>query len=151
MAKSKPKKATPKKKAQHRSASRTPVKPKPRQARLPGTEDSAINAIEKAAFRYIEARDERMQLTEAEVAAKQDLLDEMHRANKDHYQRGALTVDIVVESETVKARLKKVVDADDEPERIQLSDPHDTQHGGEPFNAPDADAGEGKIDDEGVF
>jgi hypothetical protein len=109
-------------------------KPKPRQVRLPGTEDSAINAIEKAAFRYIDARDERMELTEREVACKQDLLAEMHKARKDHYQRGQLSVDIVPEGETVKARLKKAKDADD---------PGD----GEPFNPPATDPAPATDDD----
>lgn len=79
----------------------------PRDTALPGMEDSAIEAIEKAAIAYVEVRDERMALTQQETLLKDKLLKVMHAHKKDHYSRGNLDIRIVPEGETVKVRLKK--------------------------------------------
>ena len=82
----------------------------PRQKSLPTMEDTAIRSLENAAFSYVETRDARMALSSEEHAKKTKILAEMKRAGKTHYSRNGLTVDVVVESETVKIRSKKPKD-----------------------------------------
>ena len=79
----------------------------PRQKTLPTMEDSAIRSLENAALTYVEARDERMELSKVESERKTKVLSEMKKAGKTHYRRNGLTVDVIVESETVKVRTKK--------------------------------------------
>lgn len=59
---------------------------KPKQTEIPlkgeGVEALHIPAIEKAADKYTDARDERMTLSEAEADAKKELLEAIH-ANRD--------------------------------------------------------------------
>lgn len=93
-----------------------PVKPRPRQARLPGTEDNRIAAIETAAEHYASVRDERMSLSKQEHEAKDDVHAAMRKAGKTHYSRGGITVDIVPEEETVKVRIKPAGEESDEDE-----------------------------------
>lgn len=68
------------------------AKPKrhiPRQAALPGMENTKIAAIENAALDYAEIRDQRQALTIQEVDLKSKLLKLMHANGKTEYrQRG---------------------------------------------------------------
>jgi hypothetical protein len=86
---------------------------KPKPQRLPGVDDTAITAIEKAAEEYAEVRDERAELTVQEVKLKGKLHDLMKHHGKRKYQRNGLVVELVVEEETVKVRLPKKGEGDD--------------------------------------
>jgi len=81
--------------------------------RLPGMEDAKIEALESAAMEYVKIRDKRQKLTTKEVELKQDLLSLMHEHNRDHYEYNGVTVDVVVEEETVKVKIRKPKDDDD--------------------------------------
>lgn len=52
--------------------------PRPEQMPIPGTEGPVIKDIEKAAAKYLNARDARMALTKKEVEAKRNLIDTCH-------------------------------------------------------------------------
>lgn len=83
-------------------------KPKtPRDVTLTGMEDSAIKPIEDAALAFVEVRDERMQLTEQEVALKAKLMKVMHQHNKTVYRRGDIEVRMMPVDETVKVRVRR--------------------------------------------
>ena len=85
----------------------TPKKPRPRDQRLPGTEDTVIQEIENAAESYAAARDERMELTKVEVERKSAIMATMKRHGKRHYKRDGIESDIVTESESVKVKIHK--------------------------------------------
>lgn len=89
---------------------------RPTQARLPGTEGKArIAALEKAAAAYVEARDERMELTEKEVEKQQALVAAMDKAGLEMYR--CEDMKFVVEiSKTTKAKVRKVSDPAEEAE-----------------------------------
>lgn len=89
-------------------------KKQPRQRSLPGTQSPKNISIEKAAHEYVEARDERMALSEVEVTRKTKLLDVMKRANLTKYRRNGMTIDIVVEKEKVKVRTAKAATEDND-------------------------------------
>ena len=78
-----------------------------RQRRLPGVDDPKIESIHNAAMDYAEIRDERQGLTKREV----DLKDKLHNLMKEHglktYKYGGVFVELVVEEETVKVRIRK--------------------------------------------
>jgi len=87
-----------------------PKRPKkPQQLQISGTERKQIRAIEIAADNYREARDERMELTESEVAARDALVQEMRKADvkvyKFHDHDGEeITVEL---DETTKVKVRK--------------------------------------------
>jgi len=89
----------------------TPATPKParrgRQARLPGTEDPAIDELEGLAEEYAEARDRRMAIDEEEADLKQQLLAEMKKHHKVAYHHGGIDIEIIVVDEKVRVRIKK--------------------------------------------
>lgn len=88
----------------------TPENPKPkrgRQARLPGTEDAAIESLEALAEEYAEARDERMAIGERESDLKQKLLTEMHANGKTKYLHAGVEIEVIATDEKVKVRIKK--------------------------------------------
>jgi hypothetical protein len=80
---------------------------KPRQARLPEMEDPAIGELETAAEEYASIRDKRMELTKQEVALNNQLLTIMKREKKQHYFHAGIKVDVVVEKEKVRVKIKK--------------------------------------------
>lgn len=82
MSKKKPAKA----KADPQDADEFPKRPV--QTEIPGTERPKIKEIDKAAEEYVSVRDKRMNLTEKEVAAKQQLVNLMH-AHADEIGRDA--------------------------------------------------------------
>jgi len=88
----------------------------PRQEALPGMEDTKIKAIENAALDYAEIRDQRQELTTQEVDLKKKLLDLMHKEGKTEYKRNGISVRIVLESETVKVRVREEGELDAPPE-----------------------------------
>jgi hypothetical protein len=85
---------------------------RPEQADLPGTEDSAIAPLEKAAKRYAAIRDERMELNREESALKASLITLMHKHNKTTYMRHGIEIKLVPESENVKVKIKGREDVD---------------------------------------
>lgn len=87
---------------------------RPRQAELPGTEDSAIKALEDAGARYAEIRDERIELNVSEAKLKKNLITLMHKHGKTIYRRHGIEIELVAEEETVKVRIKKPAKQDDE-------------------------------------
>lgn len=95
-------------------AKRAARKPRPEQADLPGTEDSAIAPLEKAAKRYAGIRDERMELNREEAALKASLITLMHKHQKTTYSRHGIEIKLVPEAENVKVKIKGKGDEDDE-------------------------------------
>lgn len=89
-------------------------KKRPEQVDLPGTEDSAIAPLEKAAKRYAGIRDERMELNREEAALKASLITLMHKHNKTEYRRHGIEIKLVPEAENVKVKIKGKGDEDDE-------------------------------------
>jgi hypothetical protein len=87
---------------------------KPEQADLPGTEDSAIAPLEKAAKRYAGIRDERMELNREESSLKENLIKLMHQHGKTTYTRHGIEIRLVPESENVKVKIKGKGDEDDD-------------------------------------
>src|ERR1700676_2008231 len=88
----------------------TPDNPKPkrgRQARLPGTEDAAIESLEALAEEYAEARDERMAIGERESDLKQKLLTEMEANQKTRYFHAGCLIEVVATDKKVKVRISK--------------------------------------------
>ena len=80
---------------------------RPKQQRLPGTEDAKIDALEDAAEEYARIRDERVALSAEEVELKGKLLDLMKANKKENYVRDGIEIHIVHEEETVKVKIKK--------------------------------------------
>lgn len=87
-------------------AKREARKPRPEQADLPGTEDSAIKPLEDAAKRYAKIRDERMELNADEAKIKAALIVLMHKHGKTTYSRHGITITLVPEAENVKVKIK---------------------------------------------
>jgi hypothetical protein len=85
---------------------------RPEQADLPGTEDSAIAPLEKAAKRYAGIRDERMELNREEAALKENLIKLMHQHGKTTYTRHGIEIRLVPEAENVKVKIKGKGDED---------------------------------------
>jgi len=89
-------------------------KPRPEQADLPGTEDSAIKPLEDAAKRYAKIRDERMELNADEAKLKGSLITLMHKHGKTTYSRHGIVITLIPEGEKVKVKIKgKGDDGDD--------------------------------------
>jgi len=101
-------------------------KGRPRQQDLPGTEDRAIKPLEEAAQDYAEIRDRRMALNAEEVGLKAKVLRLMKHHGKQAYHRDGVSIEIVVEEETVKVRVKKVDDETDETTTDEHEDTVDT-------------------------
>lgn len=80
---------------------------KPKQADLPGMADRKIPELHKAAEEYADVRDRRMELTKEEVAAKEEVLKQMHVHHKEVYKFEDVEIKLVHETETVKVRIKK--------------------------------------------
>lgn len=74
---------------------------KPKQSRLPGTEDGLIKELVDAADEYVEARDTRMDWNKTEVGKKENLLKLMHKHNlkKYSYEGRKITITDVVKEE----------------------------------------------------
>lgn len=101
-------------KAQAETDNKPKKRGRPRQQALPGTEDSAITEIERAAEDYAVIRDQRMELNSQEATLKKNLLTLMKKHGKTHYKRGPIDILLVVEEETVKVRIKKTKDEESE-------------------------------------
>ena len=84
--------------------------PKPRQQKLPGTEDSKIAPLESAAQEYAELRDQRMELNAEESKLKQKLLNLMKQHGNTTYKRAGIEIKLVTDEETVKVKIRKPKD-----------------------------------------
>lgn len=69
-----------------------------------GVSKPKIKAIDKAADKYVEVRDARMEMTEKEIAAKAVLLNAMHEAGLTEYQYGDMKVIVKPGKENVKVK-----------------------------------------------
>lgn len=102
------------KKKAARPAKKQPAKPKPtptptptpRQKTLPGMQDRKIAALENAALKYADVRDERMGWTKKEVEAKKRVQDLMHDQGRQRYERGNIEIELVPENEHVRVRIR---------------------------------------------
>ena len=83
-----------------------------RQDRLPGMADAKIQALHGAALDYAEIRDERQALTVREVELKTKLIELMHKHGRDHYEFENVKIDLVIEEESVKVKVKKPKEAE---------------------------------------
>jgi len=99
-----------------KAASGRARKPRPEQADLPGTEDSAIKPLEDAAKAYARVRDERMELTQEEGKRKAALIPLMHKYQKTTYKRHGIEINLIPEGEDVKVKIAKPGDDGDEGE-----------------------------------
>jgi hypothetical protein len=79
-------------------------KPRPEQVELPGTEDSAIAALEAKAKELRANRDERAELKGEGEKIEQALITLMHKHNKKTYRRHGIEIVLVGSSEKVKVR-----------------------------------------------
>jgi len=82
-------------------------KQKPRQQRIPGTENKLQDLHDKA-LEYVEARDDRMSLLEQEVDLKNELLTLMKKHKLEKYEYEDLRIEVVHEDETIRVKLRKV-------------------------------------------
>src|ERR1035438_8809714 len=83
-----------------------------RQDRLPGMADAKIQALHNAAMDYADIRDQRQALTKQEVDLKQKLITLMHSHKKEVYDYNGVHIELIVEEETVKVRVKSPEDAE---------------------------------------
>lgn len=81
---------------------------KPRQASLPTLEDHGILEIERAAFDYADARDERMRMTEVETKRHTKVLAMMKKHGKKTYRHrtGTEIIEITVTAKDPEERAK---------------------------------------------
>ena len=74
---------------------------------LPGMENRGIAELDEACRAYVKIRDKRQDLTRREVEAKADLLAKMKKYKKREYVSDGIEARIVVEEETVKVKVAK--------------------------------------------
>jgi hypothetical protein len=82
-------------------------KVKLKQQRLPGTEDSRIQELEDLAEKYVDARDQRLEMLKDEVGLKEQILAKMHGLKKVRYEYNGTIIEIVPEAEKLKVKIKK--------------------------------------------
>ena len=88
---------------------------KPRQQRIPGTEGQKIKELDHAAEQYVAARNERMELTESEVEARDALIQVMEQHELTVYRDDDASPPLVITLVPGKAKVK-VTQADPEDE-----------------------------------
>lgn len=84
------------------------------QTDLPGMEDREINDLQFSALEYAKIRDKRMKLSQEEVELKQELLALMKKHHRKTYNYNGVEVNVVTEEETVKVRIHKPEEDDEE-------------------------------------
>jgi hypothetical protein len=80
---------------------------RPRQPRLPGTEDAAIQDLENAALDYQEAKDELISARNYVDQCEGALLSLMKKYGRTHYLRDGIEVTHLEKRERVKVTIKK--------------------------------------------
>jgi len=88
--------------------------PRPRQQRMPGTEDAAITELEDLAQEYVELRDERMKILAQEVEKKGQMLAAMKKHKRTTYNREGIEIEIESIGEKLKVHIRKEKDGDGE-------------------------------------
>lgn len=88
-------------------------RPKPKQARVPGTEQPVHKDIIAAAENYVDARDERMTCTKQEVEAKEKLMKLMkkHECSVYDYEDSAgepMRAELTEVAESVKVKKRRI-------------------------------------------
>lgn len=83
-----------------------------KQGELPGVEKPVVKAVEEAADEYVNVRDRRMKLTEAEVEKRSILIHEMKKARLTSYSYDGQVITLDTK-DAVKVRALK---ADDDAE-----------------------------------
>ena len=81
---------------------------------LPGMSDRKIEALQDAAGEYAKKRDKRMKLLAEEVELKGELLKLMKHHKKEEYVYDGITIFIVPGEETVRVRIAKAKDEEEE-------------------------------------
>jgi hypothetical protein len=85
---------------------------RPRQARLPGMENTSIPAIDAAAAEYVDARDNRMRLLKEEIEASDKLLALMKEHKQDTYHYDGCTVKVLSKTKVSVKRDKEESNGD---------------------------------------
>lgn len=80
---------------------------KKKQEDLPGMEDRQLDDLEQAATSYAGIRDQRMELNKEEIELKGTLLTLMKKHGKETYKHDGIEINIVHEEETVKVKVAK--------------------------------------------
>jgi hypothetical protein len=88
--------------------------PRPRTPALPGLEDHSIPALDRVAAEYAGIRDERMELTEQEVALKTRAMSLMKQHGKTTYKHDGIEIAIDPGEESIKVRVVKVKPLDED-------------------------------------
>jgi|SRR5262245_4309806 len=91
--------------ARRRAAGEVPRAPRSR--RLPGLENHGIEELEGLAESYADLRDQRMELTNQEHAAKGEILKAMRRHNKTAYSHAGIAITVIAGEDDVKVRVRK--------------------------------------------
>lgn len=79
----------------------------PKQQDLPGMSDRKLKDLHECAEEYAEKRDERQAIGLEEVALKARLLGLLKKHKLDHYEYEGVTIDRIMEEETVKVKIRK--------------------------------------------
>ena len=81
-----------------------------KQTEMAGTQADKIPEIENAAGRYVEARDERMGLTETEVKRREELEEVMqkHKLTEYAYQDGEERFKVELKASDIKAKVRRL-------------------------------------------
>jgi hypothetical protein len=101
------KKAKPKAKATRPKPEAAAKPRRPRQPRLPGTEDAAIQELENAALDYQEAKDELASAHGRVNECEGELLSLMKKYGRTHYLRDGIELTHLEKRERVKVTIKK--------------------------------------------
>ena len=87
-------------------AKKKKAKKVPQQKPLPGMADRRVVVLERAALRYADIRDERMEWSKKESEAKKRVQALMHEQQRKHYQRANIEISLEPEDEKVIVRVK---------------------------------------------
>ena len=99
--------ATEKKSKKKGGKTKEPKEPKPKQQRLPGTEDAKIDRLEDLAEEYADVREEGFAQLKKLKDIEKEILEAMKEAGKMVYKRNGITIRRTEQSEKVKVRVKK--------------------------------------------
>ena len=83
------------------------VPARPKQPSLPEMDDRSFQDLDNKAHEYAEVRDERMALTEREVALRGELLELMHKHKKQDYVYQEVEIHVVKEDEKVRVKIHR--------------------------------------------
>ena len=84
----------------------------PRQQQL--VEDRTIAELDEVAETYADIRDRRIALNEEEANLKQQAMALMKKYKKKHYARDGIEITLEPGEETIKVKVKKAKDAEDD-------------------------------------